>query len=77
MKVCPFCGSKRIAYIQYGLIGFSSRLEKAIDEKRIILGGCTISGDDPEWHCWDCSAYWKIEAENKVIRYLFESENSE
>ncbi len=77
MKVCPFCGSKKIAYIQYGPIGFTPKLSKALDEKRVIIGGCTITGDDPEWHCWDCKAYWKIEAKGRIKKYLFESEKPE
>ena len=30
------------------------------DEERayIVLGGCCVTEDDPEWHCKDCDHEW-------------------
>jgi hypothetical protein len=51
---CPACSSSRIAKILYGMPDFSSKLERDLGAGRIILGGCCISDDDPEWQCTDC-----------------------
>ena len=37
-KVCPNCGSKKIADILYGVIILNPRLEQKIAEGRFILG---------------------------------------
>jgi hypothetical protein len=51
---CPECGSSKIAQILYGLPVFSPGLEKKINENKITLGGCCVSGNDPSWKCIDC-----------------------
>jgi hypothetical protein len=53
-KKCPACSSSRVAKIFYGMPAFSAKLEGELDAGRIILGGCCISDDDPEWQCADC-----------------------
>lgn len=55
-KNCPKCGSGRIADILYGLPAFSEELQKDLDEGRVVLGGCCVSGGEPEWECGDCGA---------------------
>lgn len=57
---CPKCGSERIAEILFGLPAFSDELQKDIDEGRVVLGGCCVSGEDPEWKCMDCETDIKI-----------------
>lgn len=53
---CPSCGSESVAAIEYGYPG----LEMLEDEERgdIVLGGCCVTEDDPEWHCQDCDHEW-------------------
>lgn len=53
---CPACGSKRIAYIVYGLQVFTPELEAKMKAGQITLGGCCVSDDDPKWECADCEA---------------------
>ncbi len=54
---CPDCGSIRIAMIMYGLPDFSSEeLKKAVEEGRIVLGGCIVGPDSPRWECKGCGA---------------------
>jgi hypothetical protein len=53
-RKCPACCSPRIAEILYGMPEISAKLEKDLSAGRIILGGCCISDDDPEWQCADC-----------------------
>ena len=54
---CPQCGSPRIARIVYGLPDFSSgELKKAVEEGRIVLGGCIVGPDSPRWECKGCGA---------------------
>lgn len=51
---CPHCGSSAIAEILYGMPAFSEELQRDLENKRIVLGGCMIMGDDPEHYCWGC-----------------------
>jgi ribosomal protein L37AE/L43A len=60
---CPACGSPRLARILYGLPAFSKDLEEALEGGTVTLGGCVITGDDPEWECLECGQ--KIDASAK------------
>jgi hypothetical protein len=53
---CPSCGSLRIATYLYGEPAYSEELMTEINAGRIILGGCCISGYDPDWECVECKA---------------------
>jgi hypothetical protein len=55
---CPACHSARVARILYGLPHFTPELGKELDEGRVVLGGCCVFGDDPEWHCTACGHRW-------------------
>lgn len=50
---CPNCGSSRVVEILYGFPD-GSAFEEA-EAGRLVLGGCCVGSDDPEWHCLDCS----------------------
>jgi primosomal protein N' len=54
---CPECGSVKIADILYGLPTFSASLEKKIEDHKIVLGGCCVSGNDPTWVCVACNTF--------------------
>ena len=55
---CPICESKSIADILYGLPANSEELSKALEKKRIVLGGCCVTDRDTEWHCNECGYDW-------------------
>ena len=61
---CPLCGSPKVAPIQYGLPAFTPELIKAMDEGRIVLGGCIPAG--PSWKCVDCGEAFEREREMEV-----------
>ncbi|HEX9935359.1 MAG TPA: hypothetical protein VGB38_09200 [bacterium] len=50
---CPKCGSPRVADILYGLQVFH-KVEKDIEAGRIVLGGCIVDNNNPEWQCVEC-----------------------
>ena len=52
--VCPKCGSDDIAKILWGLQMPNSESDKAVKDKKIVLGGCLVSDNDPYWECNDC-----------------------
>jgi primosomal protein N' len=52
---CPECGSDKIADVLYGLPAFSTSLRKKIEDHKIVLGGCCVSGNDPTWVCAACN----------------------
>jgi hypothetical protein len=52
---CPACGSDKIAQIMYGKPSSSEQLKQKLKERKIVLGGCCITADDPSWKCLKCS----------------------
>jgi len=57
---CPHCGSADVAGIFFGLPIFTDTLNRAVEEKRIVLGGCcTAGGAEPRWHCNNCQSRWE------------------
>lgn len=53
-RECPSCGSNRVSEILHGMPAFSDELEKEMNEGRVVLGGCCVTDDDPEWECAEC-----------------------
>lgn len=51
---CPKCGSSNVAEILWGMPSFTSELQKELAEKKVVLGGCCVSPDDPKYECNDC-----------------------
>ncbi len=50
---CPFCGQENtIRPIVYGKPG--EKMQKAAEEKQIILGGCCVDYPAPSWGCISC-----------------------
>ena len=54
MKECPKCGGTDIAMILYGLPSDELLNSKKVKERKIILGGCGVSNNDPKLECNDC-----------------------
>lgn len=57
---CPACGSERVAQILYGLVDNSDGLVKALEAGYVVLGGCCVTDDDPDYHCHDCGHEWRV-----------------
>ncbi|MBP5312370.1 MAG: hypothetical protein J6112_06015 [Clostridia bacterium] len=49
---CPKCGSKDIIPILYGMPSYE--VLKEVDEGKLKLGGCVISGTEPRYYCQSC-----------------------
>lgn len=52
---CPRCGSGQTAPILYGMPAFDDEMEARLKAKQLYLGGCCVSGNDPEHHCFGCN----------------------
>ena len=55
---CPKCKSKTVAEIFWGYPGNLSAIEKQLEQKEIVLGGCIVSDHDPKWECNSCHHRW-------------------
>ena len=53
---CPQCDSDNVVPIVFGYP--SETLLESADRGEVSLGGCCMTGDDPEWHCKDCEYDW-------------------
>ena len=55
---CPNCNNDEIAFIFWGYPNLDSDMEKAVENKEIIMGGCIVSDHDPKWECTECHQRW-------------------
>lgn len=54
-RACPECGHAPVARIAYGYAPHPPvEALRAVDEGRLVYGGCTTTGDDPAWKCTHC-----------------------
>ena len=53
---CPRCESDHVVPIAYGFPG-REMFEEA-ERGDIELGGCCVTGDDPNWICRECGHRW-------------------
>ena len=57
-KQCIRCGSKNVLNIVYGYPSHELGLDAQAG--KIVLGGCEVGEDLPEYHCKDCQQEWNI-----------------
>ena len=50
-RTCPACGGKLLP-IAYGYPG--PDLMEAAEKGEVIIGGCEVEEDNPNWQCADC-----------------------
>ena len=43
-----------MAPILYGMPAYNEEMQRKLDKKELVLGGCCITGADPEYHCFGC-----------------------
>jgi hypothetical protein len=55
-RSCPECDSENVAGIVYGYP--SEEMFDQSERGDIVLGGCCVTEDDPEWRCKDCENEW-------------------
>lgn len=58
---CPNCGFRPVSTILYGMPFFDEEMQKDLDDKIIVLGGCCITGFDPIWKCTNCDTDFYLE----------------
>ena len=70
-KKCPKCGHSPVASILYGMPAFDEDLERKLEDKSLILGGCVVGYDDPKWRCTYCSAeFYEWDNLNNSSKFL-------
>ena len=61
-SACLVCDSDKILNIVYGYPADS--LDKDAQEGKVILGGCCVTDDDPQWQCEKCGTdFYRIKKE--------------
>ena len=53
-EACPRCGSRKTARILYGEPAPSPTLDDDMAAGRVVLGGCVVGEDGPEYRCGTC-----------------------
>lgn len=51
---CPVCHSQRIAEVLYGEPCYNEELLRQEKNGEVIIGGCLVSADYPDWQCYNC-----------------------
>lgn len=54
---CPQCGAPALATIIYGRVEETPELLEQLERGEVLLAGCAVTGDDPEWRCNTCGVY--------------------
>lgn len=73
-RICLRCGSNNTASIFWGMPAFDEELQKKLDNKEIVLGGCCITDCDPTHHCNKCKKDFSApttEAETETTKVRF------
>jgi len=55
---CPDCRKSSVAEILWGEVLLNDEGWKNLKEKKIVLGGCLVTDNDPKWECNDCNHRW-------------------
>jgi hypothetical protein len=53
-STCPICAKAKLVPIVYGLPGVELRRDSEMG--LVSLGGCVVTGNDPELECLGCEA---------------------
>jgi len=69
---CPNCKSEKIALIFWGYPNLDAQLQKAIDNKKIMLGGCMVTDHDPKWECTSCHHRWGERDDDAIDSFDFD-----
>lgn len=68
---CPICGARAVP-IAYGMPG--PEVFDAADEGRVVLGGCVVTGFDPDWACTGPEQHiWRSGEEDRAAKSVDES----
>jgi hypothetical protein len=57
-NTCPHCHGSNYAKIIYGLVADMHEVEELMRKGKIALGGCCITGADPNRQCNNCGTRW-------------------
>lgn len=58
-RKCPSCGHKPFGSILWGMPGMGEKMRADVEAGRVVIGGCLIGPDDPDWQCAKCgTAMW-------------------
>ncbi len=82
---CPYCNSKNIADILYGMPAFNEQMKKDIEDGKLVLGGCCVDERNPDYHCNDCGRefsegdsifvfFWQLGEENDIYSNWYPAE---
>lgn len=58
--LCPKCERGRLRPIIYGLVQDGELREKA-DRGEIVLGGCQVAEESPDWECSECGTRYQAD----------------
>lgn len=58
LPICPKCASSNIAEIVYGYVVINEYVRRELNQRRMVLGGCCTSENDPKWECNNYPNMW-------------------
>ncbi|MGL5949984.1 MAG: hypothetical protein ACRCZH_01020 [Cetobacterium sp.] len=67
---CPACGSRNTARLQYGMPMWDEELQRKLDNKTVMLGGCCISPESPDYHCNSCHQKFRDTPYMEDLKYF-------
>ncbi len=70
---CPICGFKPVGTILSGLPAFDEKMEKDIECGKIIIGGCLVTDNQPQWACKACGTEFIREVDYRFIEIFLQT----
>jgi hypothetical protein len=64
-STCPACTKAKLVPIVYGLPGME--LQRDSENGLVSLGGCVVTGNDPELECLGCEEKFMRDGERVLI----------
>ncbi len=65
IRFCLKCGGTKILPIVYGLPTPETFARAALGE--VLLGGCVVFGNEPDFRCADCGDPWTYEPRKEPV----------
>jgi hypothetical protein len=57
---CHICNFEPVSDLLYGVQIIDEQLQKYIDERKVLLGGCSLLDYSPKWLCSNCQTEYYL-----------------
>ncbi len=67
---CHICNFEPVSDLLYGVQIIDEQLQKDIDERKVLLGGCSLLDYSPKWLCSNCQTEYYLYKYNSFKDFM-------